>query len=140
MTLIFAGFFAWPVAAGNWGENWGSLNWGSGGGGPTVPAPPTIDSIEAIPGGLVVYFTPGSDGGAAIESFEVTCGSESNTGTASPITVDGLDGYTSYECSVTATNASGTSSGSTPVAAEAGELPRLNIILIKKAVDAQSAP
>ena len=82
--------------------------------------------------------TPGDDGGDTITGYEVTCGTASNTGPSSPITVEGLDGYSSYDCSVTATNGIGTSSGSTPVAAEAGELPRLNIILIKAAVDAQN--
>lgn len=128
-----------PVAslAGNWGEAWGTMTWASAAAGPTVPGAPTITSIEPTPGGLIVFFSAGDDGGDPITSFTATCGNQSAVGDASPITVTGLDGYTSYDCTVTASNGIGTSMASAASSAEAGPFRRLNIIVIKAAVDAQ---
>ncbi|MEM1113379.1 MAG: hypothetical protein AAGI11_15810 [Pseudomonadota bacterium] len=125
--------------AGNWGENWGTLVWSAAGGGITVPAAPTITSIEPTIGGLTVFFTSGGDGGADITEFTVTCGGVSASGSSSPITVDGLDGNTDVSCSVTATNSQGTSTASASQSAAALAIPRLNLIIIKAAKDAQDA-
>jgi hypothetical protein len=81
-----------------------------------VPAPPTIGpSAAGGVGSAVVNFTPpASNGGSPILSYTATCFSldgeatASATGTGSPITVTGLVAGTSYQCSVTATNAVGT--------------------------------
>jgi mono/diheme cytochrome c family protein len=90
---------------------------------PISPTAPTIGN--AIPGNAqaTVSFTPPTnDGGAAIETYTVTCGAQSATGPSSPITVTGLANGVTVNCSVTANNAlapSGPSSGTlmvTPIA------------------------
>ena len=124
--------------AGSWGELWGTMTWESSGGGPTAPEAPTITDIESTLGGLIVFFTPGGDGGDPITSYTVTCGSESVVSSGSPTTVTGLDGYTSYDCTVTASNGVGTSVASAASSAEAGAYRRLNIPVIKAAVDKQT--
>jgi bacillolysin len=77
-----------------------------------VPQPPTITSLEPGDGEILVRFSPGSDGGSAITSYTVTCNGVSASGSSSPITVTGLENGTTYSCTVTATNAAGTSSSS----------------------------
>ncbi|MDP9335960.1 MAG: fibronectin type III domain-containing protein, partial [Actinomycetota bacterium] len=89
------------------------------------PAAPT--NVKAVPGStttatgpLTVSFTPGANNGATITSYIATCTSSnsgasgSNTGTASPITVNGLTTTKTYTCTVTATNARGTGLASGP--------------------------
>ncbi|MFK8017885.1 MAG: CotH kinase family protein [Gammaproteobacteria bacterium] len=83
----------------------------------TVSTAPSIASVTSGDSKLSVEFNaPADNGGAAISSYEATCeaGSESvvATGTSSPITVDGLNNDTSYECWVTATNSAGISNAS----------------------------
>ena len=60
----------------------------------------------------VSFTAPASTGGSAITSYKATCGSQSLSGTASPITVTGLSNGTSYICTATATNAFGISTPS----------------------------
>ena len=60
------------------------------------------------------FSAPASHGGAPIETYTVTCGAQSATGPASPITVTGLTNGVTISCTVTASNAlapSGPSSG-----------------------------
>ena len=57
---------------------------------------------------VTVNFTPGNDGGATITGYTATCGSQTAVGTASSLTVTGLNNGTPYNCSVTATNSAGT--------------------------------
>src|SRR3984957_6539563 len=79
----------------------------------TPPGAPTIGTATAGNGQATVSFTaPTSTGGSAITSYKATCGSQSVSGTASPITVTGLSNGTSYTCTVTATNAFGISAPS----------------------------
>jgi len=81
----------------------------------TVPGAPVIGT--ATPGNtqLSVAFTaPASDGGSAILDYTATCGSQSATGAASPITVSGLVNGTPYTCTVVARNAVGTGPASAP--------------------------
>lgn len=83
-----------------------------------VPGAPTI--VSATPGDAraVVSFTaPTTTGGSPITLYTATCGATSATGSASPISVNGLSNGTPYNCSVSATNALGTgpSSASLPV-------------------------
>jgi hypothetical protein len=60
------------------------------------------------------FAAPTNDGGAAVSSYTVTSnpGGITATGTASPIVVDGLTNGTSYDFTVTATNAAGASPAS----------------------------
>jgi len=87
-------------------------------------APPTIGAVSSHgTDGISVSFTPGPDGGSPFTSFTATCvsligqPSISATGTTSPIVVTGAISGTPYSCTVTETNAVGTSgpSGSSAV-------------------------
>jgi uncharacterized protein (TIGR03437 family) len=81
----------------------------------TPPAAPAIGIASAGNGSASVTFTaPAGTGGSAITGYNVTCspGNISASGSASPITVTGLTNGTAYTCSVTASNAVGTSAPS----------------------------
>lgn len=79
----------------------------------TVPGAPVIGTAIGGNGAAQIAFTPpASNGGSAILSYTATCGSASQTGTASPIEVTGLTNGVTYTCSVTATNAVGPSADS----------------------------
>lgn len=82
---------------------------------PTTPGAPTIGSATPGNSQATISFTaPVSNGGSPITSYTVTCnpGAFSAGGPGSPITVTGLSNGTTYSCSVTATNAIGTSAPS----------------------------
>jgi YVTN family beta-propeller protein len=88
--------------------------------GPLATAPDAPSIGAATPGNaeaLIGFTAPGSNGGAAISGYTVTCqpGTISATGTASPITVTGLSNGTHYSCSVIASNVVGNSSPSASV-------------------------
>jgi hypothetical protein len=81
----------------------------------TPPAAPAIGTATAGNGSASIGFTaPGATGGSAITTYRATCNpsAETGTGSSSPITVLGLTYGTAYSCSVTATNAYGTSPAS----------------------------
>lgn len=90
----------------------------------TAPDAPTIGA--ATPGNnsaSIAFTAPANDGGSPILSYTASCtpGVHTASGGASPITVSGLTNNTTYSCSVTATNAAGTSAPSgtvnvTPIA------------------------
>jgi hypothetical protein len=97
--------------AGNWGENWGTMTWGV----PlVVPSTPQITNTDYGDG--EIYLTVSDSGSLPITSYNATCtdGAADYTGTSSTsrITVSGLTNGVSYRCSVTATNAAGTSAPS----------------------------
>ncbi len=79
---------------------------------PDAPAQPTV---VAGPGQITVTFAAPFDGGSAITGYTATCTSSnsgtpaSDTGPTSPIVVSPLDNAKTYTCTVTATNANGTS-------------------------------
>lgn len=79
-----------------------------------VPAAPTIVNATTGVRSATVSFTPNANNGSAITSFTVTAspGGAVGTGSASPITVNGLADATTYTFTVTATNAVGTSAPS----------------------------
>jgi hypothetical protein len=80
----------------------------------TAPAAPSIGTITPGNGSAAVSFSAGSSGGSPVTAYAVTCnpGPVSATGSASPINVTGLTNGTAYSCSVTASNAYGTSPAS----------------------------
>lgn len=82
-----------------------------------TPGAPTIGTVTAGNGSASVAFTaPSSDGGSPITGYTASCTgggtTRTATGTASPLSVTGLVNGTAYNCSVTATNAVGSSSAS----------------------------
>ena len=79
-----------------------------------VPGTPTNVSAVAGPASAAVSFEAPPDGGSPITSFTVTStpGGVQATGTASPITVNGLNPGTSYTFKVAATNVVGTGTSS----------------------------
>jgi hypothetical protein len=85
---------------------------------PTAPGAPVIGTATAGNGLAMIAFTaPASDGGSAITGYTASCSAtaqttRSNTGTSSPITVSGMTNDITYDCTVTATNAVGTSAPS----------------------------
>ncbi len=94
---------------------------------PSVPGAPTITSVFAGPSPdpapvtVGIAFTPpSSEGGSPITGYTATCVStdgyptESASGPASPIYVSELAYNGAYQCSVAATNASGTGPASAP--------------------------
>jgi large repetitive protein len=82
----------------------------------TVPSAPTIGAVTAGHASGSVAFVAGSDGGSAVLHFDATCtssdGGASASSSGSPIVVPNLTSGQSYTCSVTATNAIGTSAPS----------------------------
>jgi sugar lactone lactonase YvrE len=80
----------------------------------TTPGEPT--GVFATPGNgtLSVSFSHNATGGSPILEFVATCGSQSQSGAASPITVTGLTNGTAYICTVRAVNAQGSSPASSP--------------------------
>lgn len=79
----------------------------------TVASAPVIGSVTLSGAQATVSFNaPASNGGSAILTYTATCGSQSVTGTGSPLIVAGLTAGTTVFCSVSATNAVGTSAAS----------------------------
>jgi hypothetical protein len=83
----------------------------------TVPGVPT--AVSAVGGNTqatISFTAPASDGGSAITGYTVTSspGGFTGTGSVSPIVVTGLTNGNAYTFTVTATNAVGTGSASSP--------------------------
>ena len=94
----------------------------------TVPDAPAIGAALVGNGQASIVFTPpANDGGSAIAAYTATCnaGAASGSGISSPIVIAGLNNYVLYTCSVTATNAAGTSmaSATAPVIPVPANLP-----------------
>jgi hypothetical protein len=87
---------------------------------PTVPGVPTLVRFVPANGAMKVLFSPPStDGGLPIISYTATCSNGSQvfsvTGNTSPLIITGLSNGTSYACSISASNSSGTSESSETV-------------------------
>jgi hypothetical protein len=83
----------------------------------TAPDSPVVTEAVAGNGSATISFeSPIYNGGSAITSYTVTCNPDGHTasGAGSPITVNGLTNGQTYGCTVTATNAIGTSPPSSP--------------------------
>jgi len=84
----------------------------------TVPGAPSAVSASAGNSAATVSFiAPSSNGGGAISSYTASCvrgtsAAISVSGSASPLTVSGLNNGLSYSCSVIATNSAGNSAES----------------------------
>ncbi|MDA8773401.1 fibronectin type III domain-containing protein, partial [Luminiphilus sp.] len=85
-----------------------------------IPGVPTITRTDYGDGEIYLYVTVSDDGGSAVTGYTASCtdGTTTFTGTDadSPITVSGLTNDTAYTCTVTATNAMGTSAASSATA------------------------
>ncbi|WP_430458216.1 Ig-like domain-containing protein [Rheinheimera sp.] len=80
-----------------------------------VPGAPAVGTATAGNASATVSFSaPASAGGAAITAYTVTAspGGATATGSASPLTVSGLNNGTAYTFTVTATNSAGISTAS----------------------------
>jgi len=81
----------------------------------TIPAAPAQPTAGVGNGQLTVSFVAPADGGSMIIRFDASCSSSnggvagSNSAVTSPISVGSLSNGKSYSCTVTATNANGTS-------------------------------
>ncbi|MEP7154396.1 MAG: fibronectin type III domain-containing protein [Betaproteobacteria bacterium] len=83
----------------------------------TAPAAPIIGAGSATGGTALINFTAGANGGSPVTGFTATCtasgqSTRTGTGASSPISVAQLTTGVAYSCSVTATNAIGTSAAS----------------------------
>ena len=75
----------------------------------TEPEAPALIDALGLDKRAVLVFSARGTGGSAITGYTAKCGAFSNTGEASPISVDGLTNGTEYSCSVIATNEIGDS-------------------------------
>ena len=120
-------------------ENWGEMYWGDN----TVTAPtgaPTITSAAATEDQITITLSnfplgTGADGWSAVTSYTVTCGETSVETSDTSVTITGLDSDTEYSCSVSASNAVGSSPTTVQVVMTDGMLQGLQIFLICSAID-----
>lgn len=87
----------------------------------SAPGAPSIGTATAGNASVSIAFTPAAaNSSLVVSAYTATCTaastSKTGTATASPVVVSGLTNGTNYICSVTATNAAGTSAASGTVA------------------------
>lgn len=99
--------------AGDWGEDWGTMTWGLS---IVTPSTPQITNIDYGNEEIYLSVSVSDSGSSPITSYTAICtdGTTNYIGTSSTsrITVSGLTNGVGYSCSVTATNAAGTSAPS----------------------------
>ncbi len=92
---------------------WAACLWQNNCAPATVPDAPTNPVATAGNQRVTLTFTaPVNNGGSAITSYTATCGGQSQSGPASPITVTGLTNGVQVTCTVVATNSVGNSAPS----------------------------
>ncbi|MBS4098898.1 MAG: fibronectin type III domain-containing protein [Sulfuricella sp.] len=101
------------------------VNLGAGSSSASTPTAPQSISVTAGAQQITLSFSaPASTGGAAIDSYTVSCTgggiTKTATGSTSPLVITGLTAGVQYSCSVTAHNVAGDSVASTSVVATAG--------------------
>jgi hypothetical protein len=85
-----------------------------------LPGAPHLISVSAGPGSATLVFTaPDANGGSPVARYTATCtasgqATRTASGSGSPISVKGLTGGVLYNCSLTATNASGLTGTASP--------------------------
>ena len=109
----------------------------------TAPTAPTIGTATAGNAQAMITFTvPASDGGSPITGYTATCnpGTLTATALASPVNIN-LNNGTLYTCSVSASNAIGTSpaSGTVTVTPSAAVVPTLIAVASRKTHGATGA-
>ena len=83
-----------------------------------IPSRPAITSIEGSGDEITAAFTVQTEGASPVSAYELTCIDPDDNafrvvGTASPLTLTGLEAQQTYACQVTAINGSGTSYAAT---------------------------
>ena len=133
------------ASAGIYGsENWGEMYWGDNPA--TIPtSAPTIASAVATEDQITITLDDfpvgtGADGWSAVTSYTVTCGETSVETSDTSVTITGLDSDTEYSCSVSASNAVGSSPTTVKVVMTDGMLQGLQIFLICSAIDCSGGP
>jgi len=101
------------------------VNLGAGSSSASTPTAPQSISVTAGAQQITLSFSaPASTGGAAIDSYTVSCTgggiTKTATGSTSPLVLTGLTAGVQYSCSVIAHNVAGDSVASTSVVATAG--------------------
>ena len=105
----------------------------------TLPGAPTINFATAGDTLATVDFSPpGSNGGAAISNYIVSCGTLTASGLSSPVTVTGLSNGVNYSCAVAAVNSVGTGPQSMPRTVMPGTPPGAPVIANVVAGNAQA--
>ncbi|UEG49904.1 fibronectin type III domain-containing protein [Ferruginibacter lapsinanis] len=95
----------------------------------TTPSAPTITGITPANGQLIVAFTAGATGGAAISNYKYstnggnTFTAFSPAATTSPLTINGLNNGTAYDVKILAVNVQGDGAASNQVTATPATVP-----------------
>ena len=142
--LVWISVWSAATFAGVYGsENWGEMYWGDN----PVTAPtdaPTITSVVATEDQITITLSDfplgtGADGWSAVTAYTVTCGETSVETSDTSVTITGLDSDTEYSCTVSASNAVGSSPTTVKVVMTDAMLQGLKLFLICSAIECRSA-
>ncbi|MBL8524942.1 MAG: hypothetical protein JNN20_14725 [Betaproteobacteria bacterium] len=95
------------------------------------PSPPlTVSAVAGNGQAAILFSPPAASGGTAITGYTASCtpGPVVASGTISPIVVSGLGNGTTYNCTVAATNAAGTSFPSASASVTPNATPALGLL------------